>query len=213
MRHLMCRRVVSFVTEVLRDEALRIIQQAGVVAPEDRALRSGSLQSGIRIMARDLAATLERRYAVSTDAVWTAWTTAEAVAAWWGPRGFVTTILELSPHAAGGFRYEMTAEAPQVVRFMDAHGLPRSTVVCGYFKDVVELERLTVVQLVDFVPGVQPYEVSSSLVLRPAKADTGCLARLTIDRMHDDEWSERTIDGWRGQLRRLAAYLIRHSVP
>ena len=157
------------------------------------------------VSAKDL--TLNRRYAVGTDAVWRSWTSPDSVAGWWGPRGFVTTVSELEPRSGGRFHYVMTATAPDVVRFMDAHGLPRSNTVTGRFEEVVDGERITVVQLVDFVPGVEPYEVPASLVLRSTRDMGGCRTRLTIGRMHDDEWTERCIDGWRGQLRRLAASL------
>lgn len=158
-------------------------------------------------MMSDHVLTLDRRYAVSISDVWRSWTTPEMVAGWWGPSGFVTTVSELEARSGGRFHYEMTASAPDVVRFMDAHGLPRSNTLTGRFEDVVVGERLTIVQLVDFVPGVDPYEVSASLGLRPTRDSSGCRTRLLIGRMHDDEWTERCVDGWRGQLRRLAAHL------
>jgi hypothetical protein len=153
--------------------------------------------------------TLVRRYSVGIDDVWAAWTTAEAVAAWWGPRGFVTTVTELDLRSGGSFGYEMTAKAPELLRFMDANQLPHSTVVVGYFQNVLHLNHLTIVQRVDFVPGIDPYETSAHLTLRPVTGQIGCRSRLVLDRMHDDEWTERSLDGWRGQLRRLANYVRR----
>ena len=209
-----CRRIVSgrgahdkTVTEILWEEAIIAIPHAWDGTSSAGETPVAASNEGQSKMFRDQDLTLNRRYAVGTDAVWRSWTKPDFVARWWGPRGFVTTVSELEPRSGGRFRYVMTATAPDVVRFMDAHGLPRSNTVTGRFEDLVDSERLTVVQLVDFVPEIEPYEVRASLVLSTTRKVGGCRTRLTLGRMHDDEWTERCIDGWRGQLRRLASSL------
>lgn len=156
----------------------------------------------------DQRLTVERRYDASPQTVWDAWTTPDAVSAWWGPHGYSTKVQLLEARTGGRFTYVMTAVTPELVRFADHHGLPRSTMVSGRFDRVMAPRCLTIAQRVDFVPGVDSYEVLVSLEVlpvhgRPSKARI----RLQIGRMHDDEWTERCLQGWQGQLRRLASHL------
>lgn len=151
-----------------------------------------------------------RNYSRSVREVWRAWTTPESVSAWWGPRGFATTVETLEPWSGGRFHYVMEAVAPDVVHFCDSNGIPRANVVQGRFDDVTVEERFTIVQTVDFVPSIPVYELSTTVTFRPIGTDLGrCRTRLSLARMHNDEWTERSVDGWRGQLRRLARHVGR----
>ena len=192
---------------------LTFVPWAGVevfgARPVEQSLRMLSLLlEGLTMDGWDRDLTLERRYDVSPRNVWTAWSTADSVAAWWGPHGYSTTVQVLEARTGGCFQYVMTAVAPEQIRFADRHGLSRSTTVIGRFVDVVAPASLTIAQLVDFVPGVCAYEVSASLEVLPVRSSQSkSRIRLKIGRMHDDQWTERSLDGWRAQLRRLAVHL------
>jgi len=58
---------------------------------------------------------------------------------------------------------------------------------------------------VDFIPGVDSYDVAMLVELH----ETAGFVRmvLTIDRMHDDVWTERAIAGWKMELDKLAKVL------
>jgi uncharacterized protein YndB with AHSA1/START domain len=48
-----------------------------------------------------------RLYDASRDAVFNAWTTPEAIGAWWGPNGFTTTTHEMNVAPGGVWRFIM----------------------------------------------------------------------------------------------------------
>lgn len=51
----------------------------------------------------------ERRVAASPATAWTAWTTPDLIARWWGPNGCVTTVHEMDVRPGGLFRFTMHA--------------------------------------------------------------------------------------------------------
>jgi hypothetical protein len=73
------------------------------------------------------------------------------------------------------------------------------------FTDIVPLQRLAYVHLTDFIPGVEPY-VATVVELRTTS--DGVRMSLTFDAMHSDEWTERAVMGWEGELGKLAAVLL-----
>jgi len=54
----------------------------------------------------------ERVFAAPHERVWAAWTQAEQLAQWWGPRGWVTTVKEFDFRPGGHLLYGMTCEDP-----------------------------------------------------------------------------------------------------
>jgi len=54
----------------------------------------------------------ERIFEAPRARVWKAWTTAEQIAKWWGPRGWVTTVKEFDFRAGGHLLYAMKCEDP-----------------------------------------------------------------------------------------------------
>ena len=150
--------------------------------------------------------TLERTLQASLEEVWDLWTTAEGIEAWWGPDGFAVTVQSMDVRPGGELRYTMSASAPETVAFMRSHGLPVSTSNRARFTEVERPRRLAWMHLVDFVPGVAPYQVAHRLELRPAEGG-GVRLLVTIDRMHDDTWTERAVMGWENELGRMARAL------
>ena len=155
------------------------------------------------------AISLSRRYrGVAVSAVWDAWTTAEGFSAWWGPTGFEVTVSSSDFRAGGGLRYVMTAIAPDQVRFMDRAGLPRATTVDVRIGEFLHGHRLTLVQSATFIPDVLPYDVTTTVEFASTGgAVPGARIRVNLEKMHDEDWTDRAVAGWRGQLRRLSRCL------
>jgi len=65
--------------------------------------------------------------------------------------------------------------------------------------------RLAFRPLADFVPGVEPYEVDTTVELRTEAGRVRLV--LTIDRMHDAHWTEMAVKGWESELGKLAKAL------
>ncbi len=102
----------------------------------------------------------------------------------------------------GDLVYTMTAVDPAQVAFMEQHGLPLATESRKRFTEVARPQRLGYVSLVDFVPGTEPYEHLTTVDLAPT--DSGTLVTMTIDPMHDEEWTQRIVAGRANELDNLA---------
>jgi uncharacterized protein YndB with AHSA1/START domain len=148
---------------------------------------------------------LERTFEATIDDAWALWTTKAGIESWWGPEGFTVVVRSIDLRVGGELRYVMTATAPSQVAFMKNAGMPLATEAKITFTDVVPLRRLAYLTLADFVPGVAAYEVATQVELFPIP--TGVRMVLTIDRMHDEIWTERAIAGWESQLNKLAAHI------
>jgi uncharacterized protein YndB with AHSA1/START domain len=57
--------------------------------------------------------TFERVFSAPRERVWAAWTTAEQLAQWWGPRGWKTDVKEFDFSPGGHLLYGMTCEDPE----------------------------------------------------------------------------------------------------
>ena len=149
--------------------------------------------------------TLERFYRADIRDVWDLWTTKEGIESWWGPGGFRVTVHHIDLRPGGLLLYAMTAIDPPQVAFMKKAGMPLTTEARITFTEVTPRRRLAYVHLTDFIPGVEPYDVATLVELH-ATAD-GVRMVLTIDAMHDDEWTKRAVMGWEGELGKLGALI------
>ena len=146
--------------------------------------------------------TLERTFAAPLEDVWELWTSKEGIESWWGPDGFTVEVLALDLRPGGAFRYAMKATAPAQVEFMRNAGMPLTNEVRARFTEVVPRRRLAFTQLADFVPGVEPYEMTTAVELSPFAQGVRML--VTLDAMHDEIWTQRAVAGMESQLGRLA---------
>lgn len=153
---------------------------------------------------------LERVFAASLADVWELWTTAEGIEQWWGPEGFSVKVRRLDLRPGGELRYAMTAEAPQMVAFMKANGMPVTTENVIRFIEVAKPRRLRYSNLADFIPGVAPYEVEQ--VVELCETPKGVRLVLTLERMHDEEWTGRMAAGWEMELGKLEKVLAERAV-
>jgi uncharacterized protein YndB with AHSA1/START domain len=151
--------------------------------------------------------TLERIYRADIRDVWDLWTTKDGIESWWGPGGFAVTVHKLDLRPDGELLYAMTAIDPPQVAFMKKVGMPLTQECRIKFTEVVPRRRLAYVHLVDFIPGVAPYDVATIVELE--KSSEGVRMTLMIDPMHDDEWTKRAVMGWEGEIGKLGALLER----
>jgi uncharacterized protein YndB with AHSA1/START domain len=146
---------------------------------------------------------IERTYAAAPEEIWRLWTTAAGIEAWWAPDGFSVHVDALDLRPGGALTYTMTATGPEQVAFMEGAGLPLSTTSRKTFTAVEPTRRLAYTSLVDFVPGVEPYEFLTEVDLRPAP-DGGTHVTMAADTMHDEEWTARLAAGRENEMDNLA---------
>ncbi|MET8629511.1 hypothetical protein ABZW30_38235 [Kitasatospora sp. NPDC004669] len=71
------------------------------------------------------------------------------------------------------------------------------------FTVVEPKRRLGCTTLADFILGMTPYEFLTAIELTPT--DDGVHVAMTVDAMHDQEWTDRLVAGRRNELANLAA--------
>jgi uncharacterized protein YndB with AHSA1/START domain len=145
--------------------------------------------------------TIERTYKASVEDVWDLWTTKEGIESWWGPDGFTTEVLQLDLRAGGELRYAMTATAPAQIEFMKKVGMPLTTEGRLTYREVTTHRRLGYIHLADFIPGVEPYDVATTVEFHSNGQSVRMV--LTFDAMHDEVWTERAVMGHESQLGKL----------
>jgi uncharacterized protein YndB with AHSA1/START domain len=148
---------------------------------------------------------IERRYPGDIDDVWELWTTKDGIEAWWGPDGFSVTVQQLDLRPGGELVYTMTATAAPQIEFMKRAGMPLSTQTRIVFTEVTPPSRLAYQNVVDFVPGVAAYEVGTLVELTQRGGDVHLV--LTMNPMHDQEWTNRAAAGWESELGKLGRAL------
>jgi hypothetical protein len=99
----------------------------------------------------------------------------------------------------------MTAEAPEQVEFMKNNGMPLATESSKTFTEIDRPRRLAYSSLADFIPGVEPYDFLTVVDL--AETSGGTKVVMTVERMHDDEWTQRLTMGRENELANLARVL------
>ncbi len=152
---------------------------------------------------------LERTYSAALEDVWALWTTRAGIESWWGPEGFMVEVASLNLQVGGALEYVMTATGHSQIEFMQRAGLPLATKAKLTFTAIEPGRRLAYVTLADFVPGVAPYEIATQVeVFVEAQ---GVRMTVSVDRMHDETWTERAIAGWLSQLSKLPLALSEPS--
>jgi uncharacterized protein YndB with AHSA1/START domain len=146
--------------------------------------------------------TIERVIPAPRARVWELWTTAEGIGQWWAPDGFRTDVDQLELEPGGDLVYTMTAVAPEQIAFMQQYGMPLSTVSRKVFTEVDEAGRLAYRSIVDFIPDHEPYEQLTEVELEDVEGGTRVI--MTVERMHDEVWTERLLQGRANELDNLA---------
>jgi uncharacterized protein YndB with AHSA1/START domain len=151
--------------------------------------------------------TIERSYPARPEEIWRLWTTADGIESWWAPDGFEVDVEELELERGGALVYGMTATGEAQMQFMESAGMPRRTVSRKTFTTVEAPRRLGYRSLVDFVPEMPAYEFLTEIELSPETGGTRVV--MTMEPLHDDEWTQRLVAGRENELDNLAQVLER----
>ena len=144
---------------------------------------------------------IERTYRASVEELWEMWTTKEGFESWWPPEGCRAEVHAIEACLNGKLQYDMIAEAPEMVAVMKELGLPASHVERARFSEFRPLERLVLAIVMDFLPGVAPYEGTLTVDFFPS----GEWVRMvvTLSPMHDEEFTKMASEGLASQFRNL----------
>ena len=99
----------------------------------------------------------------------------------------------------------MTATAADQVDFMKKAGMPIATEARLTFTEVDPPRRLSYNHRADFIPGVEPYLVGTEVQIEAVGGRVRMA--LSIEAMHDEDWTDRAVKGWEDQLDKVAAAL------
>jgi uncharacterized protein YndB with AHSA1/START domain len=148
---------------------------------------------------------IERTYPAPAAEVWRLWTTKDGIESWWAPDGFTVEVQNLELRPGGELLYTMTATGPAQIEYMQSAGMPLTTSSRKTFTEVVEGTRLAYDSTIDFVPGMPPYEHAT--VVDFAETEDGVHVVMTVDPLHDEEWTQRLVAGRENELDNLAKVL------
>jgi uncharacterized protein YndB with AHSA1/START domain len=146
---------------------------------------------------------IERSYQASIEDVWALWTTKEGFESWWGPQGFRADVQELDARVGGALRYDMVADTPEMIEMMKQMGQPAAHATHSRFSEIEPHTRLMITNVIDFLPGVATYE--SNIAVDFSAASGSVRMVVTLDAMHNDEFTKMQKDGFTSQLTKLDA--------
>lgn len=152
---------------------------------------------------------IERTYEASIEDVWELWTTSDGIESRWGPDGFSVKVHQLELRAGGEMRYAMTAVDPPQVQFMKQAGMPLTTEAKLTYTEIVPRKSIAYTHKADFIPGIEPYDVGNKVEFFQEGQNVRML--LTLDPMHSDEWTERSVMGMESQLGKFARVIAQRS--
>ena len=144
---------------------------------------------------------IERTYRASVEELWELWTTKEGFGSWWGPEGFRVEVHVLEARVGGNLQYEMIAEAPDQIAAMKQMGLPTRTPTRARFTELEPRSRLAITHVIDFLPGVAPFDSTFTVDFFP-KGETVRMV-ITLDPVHDEEFTKMQTMGFASQLSKL----------
>ncbi|MDC0714358.1 SRPBCC domain-containing protein [Stigmatella sp. ncwal1] len=144
---------------------------------------------------------IERTYKARVEELWELWTTKEGFESWWGPQGFRVEVKALEAKLGGLLHYDMIADAPDVVEQMKKMGEPLSHETRGTFSEFKPHQRMALTHIIDFLPGVKPYDSTMVLELFPSGSTVRMVVTLTP--MHDARFTEMQVEGFTSQLTKL----------
>ena len=145
--------------------------------------------------------TMERTLNATLDEVWELWTTKDGIESWWGPEGFETTVEKLELRVGGALHYSFTAVGPNQVKFMQQAGQPLVQHMKARYTLVQPKTAAAWQNLIEFVPGITPYEAESRFDLEARGKQVHM--KLRFDAMHDEQLTKYAEMGWTEELGKL----------
>jgi uncharacterized protein YndB with AHSA1/START domain len=119
----------------------------------------------------------ERTYRASVRELWDMWTTKEGFESWWAPEGLRAEVRTMEARLGGRYVYDMIGDTPETIAELAKLGLPPSQAVHGRFSEFRPHQSLALTHMMDFVPGVAPYETTMRVEFFPARNGPGCRER------------------------------------
>ncbi len=147
------------------------------------------------------AVVVERTYRAPIEELWALWTTKDGFESWWGPEGFRVEVSRLEARTGGALEYEMIADAPEAIAAMKNMGQPISHGTRGTYAEFQPQDRLTLVHVIDFVPGSEPYESKIEVEFRAAGDEARMM--VTLHPHLDPMWTKMSAQGFASQLTKL----------
>lgn len=147
----------------------------------------------------------ERKYEGMVEDLWYLWTTKEGFESWWGPEGFRVEVHKLDLRVGGELVYDMIAVGAQEIEFMKKANMPVSHGTRGKFVEIVPLQRLAISHMIDFVPGLRPYENKMVVEFFPEGRSVRMV--IAVEEHQTPEWTQRSLQGLESQLTKVPAAL------
>lgn len=153
----------------------------------------------------------ERRYEnAQVRDLWSLWTTREGFESWWGPQGFRVAVHKLDLRPGGELVYDMIASGPEQIEFMKKANMPLSHTTRARFGAIDPLRRLELVHVIDFVPGMQPYE--NQIRVEFSSERGAARMTITVEAHSTPEWTQRATLGMESQLTKVPGVLAAGAV-
>ena len=153
---------------------------------------------------------VERTYKARPEELWDLWTTKEGFESWWGPQDFRADVHSIDARRGGILHYEMIADTPEMVAAMKEMGRPKSHEARGTFTEFKPYERLVLTHIIDFLPGVEPYDSMMTVDFIPASEGHARMI-VTLSPMHDGDFTKMQLEGFTSQLSKLDAQFGWHA--
>jgi uncharacterized protein YndB with AHSA1/START domain len=147
----------------------------------------------------------DRTYDAPIEDVWELWTTKDGFESWWGPEGFRVEVHEINPTIGGTLFYDMIASGAEQVAHMKAANMPLSHETRGTFTEVEPLKRLVLRHLIDFIPGLDPYE--NFMRVEFSQTASGTRMLLSVDPHATEDWTKAASEGMASQLTKVPVVL------
>lgn len=154
---------------------------------------------------------LQRTFNASLDLVWELWTTKEGIESWWGPPGFEVKVSKIELRAGGALEYIMNCVGAEQIAFMKQQNQPLSTPLKARYTEINPKTLAAWMNLADFIPGVDPYEVETRLTLAAQGRDS-VRVDLQLDAMHNEFYTSMATQGWESELGKLADVIAKRNM-
>lgn len=153
---------------------------------------------------------IEQTFKAPVEELWALWTTRDGFEAWWGPKGFAARVHKLDLRPGGELRYSMIAVGTAQILCLQQAGLPLTTHARIAFTRIALRNSIAYMHRVDFVPGVEPYDVANTVEFH--RESDGVRMVVKQAPMHNDEWTQRAWNGMKSQIGRIPAALARYQL-
>jgi uncharacterized protein YndB with AHSA1/START domain len=144
---------------------------------------------------------IERTFKADVRQLWELWTTKDGFESWWGSEGSRVEVHTIEARQGGALHYHMIAIVPEDLAARERLGLAPASSVRARFSEFNPYRRLVLSHIIDFVPGIKPYEQHIAVDFSPSR--DGVRMVTTIEPMHNEEFTQTSISVFAGQLKRL----------